>query len=335
MDLGVALEVLGNRALRDVCDLDAGAGELLDVGLKAAQVAREQAHAVCREQAGDADEQLGVVALDVEDVAAHALGVGERGRVAEDEVPAVVRVALLRDPTYDVGLDKLVVAAREAVALHVALGPVQVGAGEVDRRGVLGAAVRRVARRRARVGKQVEEALGAQRLLGHLAHAGAHVSVVEEQARVEALGEVDLEREAALVHEVRPGGKCEAVAVAAALLGLALVGVLRAALGAAAHAQGDVAGVHAHDARGDGEHVEQAAVRELVIDVLGRGVLLHDEPSGMGVCAAGLLACLIQVDGDGVVGEVCVIDAVARDVLAPRPLGTQLCDLREAGGELV
>ena len=76
-------------------------------------------------------------------------------------------------------------------------------------------------------------------------------------------------------------------------------------------------------------------MRELVIDVLGRGVLLHDEPSGMGVCAVGLLACLVQVDGDGVVGEVCVIDAVARDVLAPRPLGAQLCDLGEAGGELV
>ena len=350
VDLGVALEVLGDGPLGHVLDLHAVALERLHVGGKAAQVAREQADAVCGEQARDADEQLGVVALHVKGVAPHALGVGEGGRVAEDEVPAVARAALVADPAHDVGLHVLVLRSRKAVALHVALGPVEVSAGEVHRGGVLGAAVGRVAAGGAGVGEQVEEALGALGGLGHLAHLTTHVAVVEEDARVEALGEVDLEDEAALVDEVGAGGEGEAVRAAAPGAGVvaavagaclpavvlsAALGVLRAALGVAADAQRHVLGLHAEHDGGDGEHVEQAAVRQLGVDVLGRGVLLHHEPTAVGVAAARCLACLIEVDGHGVVGQVGVVDAVAGDSLALGPLGAQLGHLLQTRGELV
>ena len=55
----------------------------------------------------------------------------------------------------------------KAVLTHIALGPVQVGVGKVDRHGLLDAAIGRVAGGGAGVGKQVEEAA---RLLGVLTH---------------------------------------------------------------------------------------------------------------------------------------------------------------------
>ena len=127
--------------------------------------------------------------------------------------------------------------AGEAVSLHVALGPVEVGAREVNRRRVLCPTVRGVAGGSAGVGEQVEEALRALGALGELAHLGAHVAMIEEEARVEALGEVDLEDEAALVYEVGAGGKRETRAAAGAGVSafLLLARVLGAALGALAH----------------------------------------------------------------------------------------------------
>ena len=237
VDLRVAAEVIRDGALRDVLDFDAVLLELLGVGGEPAQVAGEQADAIRGEQTRDADEELGVVSLHIEGVAAHALGVREGWGVAEDEVPAVARAALLADPTDDVVLDVLVLVPGEAVSLHVALGPVEVGAREVHRRRVLRPAVRGVAGGGAGVGEQVEEALRALCALGELAYLGTHVAVVEEKARVEALGEVDLEDESALVYEVGAGGKREARAAAG--VGVAacplLARVLGAALGALAH----------------------------------------------------------------------------------------------------
>ncbi len=288
-----------------------------------------------------------MVALYVKGVATHALGVGEGGRVAEDEVPAVARTALVADPTHDVGLHVLVLGAGEAVALHVALRPVEVGARQVDGGGVLGAAVGRVAAGGAGVGEQIEEALGSLGGLGHLAHLGTHVAMVEEDARVEALGKVHLKDEATFINKVGAGSQGKAVRAATAAgtssvaaggrLGAfrAALGILRTALGAAANTQRDILGLHAEHGGGDGKHVKQATVGELEVDALGRGVLLHHEPAAVGVAAARGLTCLVEVDGHGVVGQVGVVDAVAGDVLAACPLGAQLGDLLQACGELV
>ena len=159
VDLGIAGEVLRDGLLGDVLDLDAGVVELLDVGLEAPEVAREDGAAVPGEQARDADDELGMVALDVPGTASHAFRVREGGHVAEDEVPAVLGPTLLVHPAEDVGLHVLVVAAVEAVALHVAARPCERRAAHVHRGRVLGPAVGGVAGGGARVGEEVEEAL--------------------------------------------------------------------------------------------------------------------------------------------------------------------------------
>ena len=63
---------------------------------------------------------------------------------------------------------------------------------------------------------------------------------------------------------------------------------------------------------------------------LGRRVLGDDEPAPRGLGCA-----LKEIDGCGVVGQVGVVDAVAGDALARRPLAPQSRDLDEAAGKLL
>ena len=114
-----------------------------------------------------------------------------------------------------------------------------------------------------------------------------------------------------------------------------LVGVLRAATGAGAHADEAVLGADVQDARRDGQHVEEPHARERGVDGLRRGVLEDLQPAPPALARGHELGALEEVDGDGVVGQVCVIDAVAAHVLAPRPLAPEPGDLRKARGELV
>ena len=122
--------------------------------------------ALC-EQARYAGQKLNMVALDIPGVAAHLGRVRKRGRVDKDQVPAVARLALVANPGEHVIAHKVMLRPHKAVLSHVALGPVQVGVGKVDRHSFLDAAVCRIAGGGAGVGKQVEEAA---RLLGVLAY---------------------------------------------------------------------------------------------------------------------------------------------------------------------
>ena len=119
----------------------------------------------------------------------------------------------------------MMLRANKAVLAHVALGPVQVGVGKVDRHGFLDAAVGRIAGGGAGVGEQVEEAA---RLLGVLAHQVARDAVIQEDADVQIVVKVDGKGEPALLDE-REATARDIGALARCALAGALLAVLRAA----------------------------------------------------------------------------------------------------------
>ena len=163
----VAREVLGDGLCRNVLQHHARTRELARLGAEAAQVAAKDGVPALREQARYASQKLNMVALNIPGATAHLGRVRERGRVDKDQVPAVARLALVANPGEHVVAHKVMLRTHKAVLAHIALGPVQVGIGKIDRHGLLDAAVGRIAGGGAGVGKQVEEAA---RLLGVLAH---------------------------------------------------------------------------------------------------------------------------------------------------------------------
>ena len=163
----VAREVLGDGLRRNVLQHDARARELARLGAEATQVAAKDGMSALCKQARYTSQKLNMVALDIPGTAAHLGRVRERGRVDKNQVPAVARLALVANPGEHVVAHKVMLRTHKAVLAHVALSPVQVGVREVDRHGLLDAAIGRVAGGGAGVGEQVEEAA---RLLGVLAH---------------------------------------------------------------------------------------------------------------------------------------------------------------------
>ena len=70
-----------------------------------------------------------MVALDVPDVV-HALGVRERRRVDDDDVPGAAGAARVGEELADVGLDEL--AGGQRVEREVLAGPVEVGVRDMS-----------------------------------------------------------------------------------------------------------------------------------------------------------------------------------------------------------
>ena len=248
--------------------------------------------ALC-EQARYAGQKLNMIALDIPGTAAHLGRVRKRGRVDKDQVPAVARLALVANPGEHVVAHKVMLRTHKAVLAHVALGPVQVGVGKVDRHGLLDAAVCRIAGGGAGVGEQVEEAA---RLLGVLAHQVAGDAVVQEDAYIQVVVKVDGKGKAALFDK-REATARDVGALSRAALASALLAVLRAAARTHAGLGVHVLGRNIQDARRDGQDVEHAGLGQRGVDGLGRGVFGDDEPA-----ARRLRASLVQVDGGGVVG---------------------------------
>ena len=322
----VAREVLGDGLRRNVLQHNARARELARLGAEAAQVAAKDGMTALREQARYAGQKFNMVALDIPGAAAHLGRVRERGRVDKDQVPAVARLTLVANPGEHVAAHKVMLRSHKAVLAHVALGPVQVGVREVDRHGLLDAAIGRVAGGSAGVGKQVEEAA---RLLGVLAHQVAGDTVVQEDADVQVVVKVDGKGEAALFDE-REATACDIGALARAALAGALLAVLRAAARTHAGLGVHMLGGNIQDARRDGQDVEHTGLGQRGVDGLGRRVFGDDEPA-----ARRLRATLVQVDSGGVVGQVGIVDAVAAHALALGPLAAQACVLAQAVGELL
>ena len=254
-----------------------------------------------------------MVALHVPGAPPHGLRVGERGRVDEHEVEATARTARLGDPGHDVAALERVLGTLEPVRGHVAPRPVEVGLRQVHRGSRARPARSRMDRRRARVGEQVEEA-PALRLR---AHERAREAMVEEQAGVQIARQVHFEFEACLLHLRHVGAPA----------GLA---VLPAALLAAAHLGEHVVGPHSQHDGHERKDVVEAAPRLHGIDAARRRVLRYVD---VGV-ASRLARPFVHIDGHGIVGQVGIVDAVAGDAFAARPLSPFPGRLAQAGGEL-
>src|SRR5690606_36327555 len=118
-------EILGDDGRADLV----AAGKPGHRGLveaEAAEVVAEIEHASRHQPHHGRPQQAHVLVLDVE--IAGAGGVGEGGRVAEDQV---VLAALGVQPGHGVGLHELVGAASQVVFAQVVGQPLQVGGGKV------------------------------------------------------------------------------------------------------------------------------------------------------------------------------------------------------------
>ena len=148
--------------------------------------------------------------------------------------------------------------------------------------------------------------------------------MIEEDARVEPVVELDGKREAAFFYE-------DAFAIARRPpAGLLCAPVLRAATRAHARLHVHMLGGNVEYAGRDGEDVELARMRDFGVDGAGRRVFDDDEPAS-GCCRA----AFIEIDGSGVIGQVGVVDAIAGDTFALRPAATQARDLDKAPCELL
>ena len=257
--------------------------------LEAAQVVGEIKCAAGFEQLHGFADEAGVVALDVEDVE-HLFAVGKAGRVHHDEVEAFAFGGGVLQILEDVGTDDAVLLGVDAVELEVAPCPIEIGVGQIDGFAANGAAGGGVYAEAAGVGEEVEEAFAP----GFAADEGAGVAVVEEEAGVEVFVEVYPEGAAVFVHD-------KIFAAAAGFF------VLAAAALAAALFEVDVFGGKAGDELHGFHHFGQPGF------VFG---MLHD-PAGVVFLQVDVVA--VDVDGEGVLRDVAVVEPPGFDVLPARP----------------
>lgn len=124
MDLRVALEVMRDSTRGDVFHFQMLLGQSLGIDLEIAQVAGKDQDAFRAQDPAQGADQLGVIALDGPGTLAHGLGIGESGRIAEDQVVPVRPLGLLEDPAGRIRTAVTMLHAEEAVALHIATCPI-------------------------------------------------------------------------------------------------------------------------------------------------------------------------------------------------------------------
>ena len=142
-----------------------------------------------------------MVALHVPAALSHARAVGKGRDIAKNKVIAVGTVSLLINPFKDICLHKFVTLVRKTVAAHVALCPVEIRFGHIDGHGVGDTAVRYVAARATRVGKQIAEVAVVRNLFCELTKHVACVAVVQKEPCVERRIKVYFKEQAILVNQ--------------------------------------------------------------------------------------------------------------------------------------
>ena len=201
------------------------------------------------------------------------------------------------------GIDPL-----EAVQAQVALGPFQIGVRQVDRDARDRTADRRVRGCRAGVAEQVEEALAGRGLLD----AQPYRPVIEEHAGVEIVSEIHFQHHVVL-------DDVDARALAAQPL------ILRGALLRPPHLEVQAVGRNVQHLAGVGQGGAQPLLGVHRVYGLRRCVFLQVHVAlGRGV----------DVDGDRVLGQVGVVNAVILDAAAFGPLGQVLGVFLQAIGKV-
>ena len=196
MNAAVALKIGGHGLVADLphCKV---AGERF-VELEFAEIGGENQCSTLGQVLHGQAEQGRVILLDIKGLIA-VTGIGKGGRIDKDHPESLV---IAFEPIDAIGLDGLMQRPAETVERQVGLGPGEIGFGDVDRGGGGGPAHGGIDRGGPGVGEQVEKGLA----LGQLPQAGPGDPVVEEQAGVQIIGEIDQKTAAALMHLVQGAG---------------------------------------------------------------------------------------------------------------------------------
>ena len=163
-----------------------------------------------------------------------------------------------------------------------------------------------------------------------LAYERARHAVVEEDAHIEVIVEVNGKSEPSFFDKRQLAARDVCAFARAAV---SLLAVLRASARLYAGLGVHVLRQHVENARGDGEDVEHACLRECVVDGLGRGIFSDDEPT-LGLARRRGLGALEKVDRRRVVGQVGIVNAVAAHAFATRPFATGSRIFAQTIGEL-
>ena len=274
--------------------------------MKPAEVRREVDDAARREILGDEFEQFSVVALHVPRRLA-LRGAGERRRIADDEIErglAPLRPVLQKCPGL-VPHRPVPPGILEGVLREVRPRPVDIRVGKIDARRLHSPSRRRVDGETPRVAEEIEESFSCR--LGP--HHRAGLAMVKKQARVEIVGEVHLELQAALPHREHR-------------LALADLLILPAGPLPLPHLEKSLVHWHAEFERRGLDHLVEPHV---VLDLRAfmRPLILgRMQPAG------------VPVDHKRNLGNVAIVDPKRLDALAAGPLGEMLETLREPAAKI-
>lgn len=151
-------------------------------------------------------QEIEVIALDIPRELAHRFGIREGGWVDEDKIVAtnatalrLARILFRTYPRAHVFLDETIRRPRKAIAHHIALRPIEIRLGKVDRTHALRSPSCGIHARASRVREEVEHVL-ALRLRGNET---ARYAVIEEQSHIEIACQIELEGKPRFLREHR------------------------------------------------------------------------------------------------------------------------------------
>ncbi len=190
-------EIFGDGLSSDVLDGE-GAAQWCFIELKTARVVGEEQFPTGNKEFTAGQQQITLVAVNGEGGLFHLFGVAKGGRVANDKVVLLAALGGINQILQAVfGKNLVLFAGAEVVVVEIAFGPLAVGLAEVNGGGLHCAASDGVDGEGGGIGEEVEEAFGLCPLTHHLPGG----PMVEEEAGVQIVAEVDFEVEVVLLDD--------------------------------------------------------------------------------------------------------------------------------------